>query len=74
MDLIIRDSFGKETHWPIEGASPNILRRFGWTRQSMKPGDQIEVVIHPREDGGAGGSLVTAVVNGQAVGARAKPI
>lgn len=73
MDLMIRDASGRETEWAIEAASPSILRQFGWTRESMKPGDQIEMVIHPRKDGAMGGSLVTAVVNGQAVGGASKP-
>jgi hypothetical protein len=73
MDLMIRDASGREMEWPIEGASPSIMRHFGWTRESMKPGDQIEMVIHPRKDGVMGGSLITAVVNGQAVGGPSKP-
>ena len=72
VDLLVRDTAGKEINWPIEGASPTNLRRFGWGRQSMKPGDQIELVIHPRRDGSIGGSMVTAVVNGQTVGATPK--
>lgn len=73
MNLVIRDSSGREMDWPIEAPSPSALRRFGWTRNSMKPGDEIEMVIHPRKDGSMGGSLVTAVVNGQAVGAGLRP-
>ena len=72
VEMLVRDNAGKETEWPIEGASPTNLRRFGWGRMSMKPGDQIEMVIHPRRDGGAGGSLVAAVVNGQVVGGAPK--
>ncbi len=68
VELVVREPSGKEAEWPIEGSSPSTLRRFGWTRVSMKPGDQIDLVIHPRRDGAAGGSLVTAVVNGQAIG------
>jgi hypothetical protein len=73
MDLMIRDSSGRETEWPIEGASPSIMGRFGWRRDSMKPGDRIEMTIHPRKDGSTGGSLVAAVVNGQTVGAASRP-
>ena len=73
VDLMARDPSGKETLYPIEGASPTTLRRFGWGRDSMKPGDQIEMVVHPRKDGTSGGSLVTAVVNGQTVGGPPRP-
>jgi len=72
VDMIVRDPAGKEADWSIEGANPGVLRRFGWTRSSLKPGDQIELVIHPRKDGSIGGSLVTAVVNGQTVGGAPK--
>ena len=72
VDLVVREPSGKEAEWPIEGSSPSTLRRFGWTRVSMKPGDQVEMVIHPRRDGGTGGSMVTAVVNGQVVGSAPK--
>jgi hypothetical protein len=72
VDLMVRDAAGKEAEWPIEGASPSMLSRFGWTRSSMKPGDHIDLVIHPRRDGSAGGSLVKATVNGQVVGEQPK--
>ena len=73
VDMMIHDPSGKDIVWPIEGASPTTLRRFGWGRDSMKPGDQIEMVVHPRKDGTNGGSLVTAVVNGRTVGGALQP-
>ncbi len=73
VDILIRDGAGRQTDWPIVGASPSILQRFGWRRDSIKPGDQIEMVVHPRTDGLSGGSLVTAVVNGRVVGGLVRP-
>jgi hypothetical protein len=58
-------STGKEVEWSIEGGSPNNLKRRGWTRDVMKPGDQIVIVIHPLKNGDNGGSLVKVTVNGQ---------
>jgi hypothetical protein len=73
VDLLIRDASGRQIDWPIIGASPSILQRFGWRSDSMKPGDRIEMVVHPRKDGASGGSLVTAVVNGRVVGGLPRP-
>ena len=44
--------------WSIEGGSLQTLRRGGFTRDAVKPGDKIIVTIHPRRDGAAGGALM----------------
>jgi hypothetical protein len=72
VQLLVKDSSGKEVEWSIEGSSPNNLARFGWTRNSLRSGDRVQAVIHPLKDGSIGGSLVKITVNGQVVGA-AKP-
>lgn len=53
-------------NWDIEGASPNIMLRQGWTKNTFKPGDKITIVGHPLKDGTKGGSLYYAIApNGQ---------
>ena len=47
--------------WDIEGASPNIMLRQGWTKNSFKPGDKITVIGHPLKSGEKGGSLYYAI-------------
>ena len=43
---------GKVETWGIEGMSPNYLGRRGWSKNSLKPGDKVSIVIRPmREDG-----------------------
>ena len=59
---------GVAAEWSIEGGSPNGLSRQGWRRSSIKEGDAIEITIHPLKDGTNGGSMMKAMVNGQAVG------
>lgn len=59
---------GVPQEWSIEGGSPNALSRQGWRRASIKEGDAIEITIHPLKDGTNGGSMMKAMVNGQAVG------
>jgi hypothetical protein len=56
---------GKEVEWSIEGGSPNNLARKGWSRNVMKAGDKISIVIHPLKNGEHGGSLMKATINGQ---------
>jgi hypothetical protein len=70
IQIVVKDPSGKDVEWSVEGGSPNGLSRDGWSRQSLKPGDKATVVIHPLKDGTNGGSLVSATVNGQAVGKR----
>jgi hypothetical protein len=43
--------------WSVEGSSPTVLARGGWTGALLKPGDRISVGIHPRKDRTAGGLL-----------------
>ncbi len=69
VQLLVKDPSGREVEWAIEGSSPNNLSRFGWTRNSLKTGDHVQVVVHPLKDGSIGGSLVKITVNGQVVGA-----
>jgi hypothetical protein len=59
---------GKLTEWSIEGGSPNGLKRSGWTKKSLNTGDKIVMKIHPLKDGSAGGSFMSATVNGKPLG------
>ena len=49
--LTAKDASGAEQHWRIETNSPNILRRRGWSDDSIKPGDQVTVEGYPARDG-----------------------
>lgn len=59
---------GKDVEWSIEGGSPNNLSRRGWSRNAMKAGDQVVVLIHPLKNGEPGGSLMKITVNGKTLG------
>lgn len=37
------DENGKTTNWNLELGSPNVLRRMGWKRNSLKEGDMVTV-------------------------------
>src|SRR5215831_8313663 len=69
LQVMVKDpSSGEVVEWSIEGGSPNGLSRQGWRRSSLKPGDQVEVLIHPLKNGANGGSLMKVSVNGQTIG------
>ncbi len=66
VQVISRDAAtGKDVEYSIEGGSPNNLARKGWSRNSLKVGDKVVVIIHPLKNGDNGGSLVKVSVNGQ---------
>jgi len=42
---------GEEEEWQVEGGSPNVLMRLGWTRDSLPPGTRIKVTGFQAKDG-----------------------
>lgn len=46
-----RDDNGTAETWNAGGPSPNQLSRAGWTRDTVKPGDQITVAGYRNRDG-----------------------
>lgn len=51
-----------EVEWSIEGRSPNVLSRRGWTRKVLEPGDKVTVVIYPLKSGEPGGAFVRLIL------------
>lgn len=69
IQLVVQGTDGKPIEWSIEGNSPSVLSRQGWTKRSLKVGDTITVTLHPLKDGSIGGDLVKAVLaDGKVVG------
>lgn len=46
---------GRVVHWSIELNSPNNLRRQGWRRTSLRPGEEVTLRMNPLRDGHHGG-------------------
>lgn len=42
---------GTIERWKVEGGSPNVLQRLGWTRDSLPAGTKIKVTGSPAKDG-----------------------
>lgn len=40
----VKDDSGKTAEWTGELPSPNLLSRRGWSRSTLKPGDQVTVI------------------------------
>jgi len=60
---MVLDPDGSEPmKWNIVTSGPAILKRFGWTQRSLKPGDRVSVVCNPMSDGSHGGRLHTVVL------------
>lgn len=49
--LDVKDKNGNTVHWGVETNSPAILGRAGWTKRSVKPGDEITIILCPARNG-----------------------
>ena len=69
----VRDSKGDVKDWIVEHAAPTQMTRNGWTKDSLKPGDEVVAETHPAKNGantglsGASTSILKFVVNGHAL-------
>ena len=48
--LDVKDKNGSIVHWAVETNSPGILSRAGWTRRSIKPGDEVTIILCPAKN------------------------
>jgi hypothetical protein len=66
----VKDSQDEVKDWIIELGAPTILSRMGWTKDALKPGDEVVAETHPAKNGvptglsGASTTLLKFVVNG----------
>jgi Family of unknown function (DUF6152) len=59
--LNVQNSQGGVDVWGFEGMSPNFLGRRGWTRNSLKPGDQVTITFYPfKSPSQKGGAFLSA--------------
>ena len=47
----VKDKNGSVVHWGVETNSPAILTRAGWTSRSVKPGDEVTIILCPAKNG-----------------------
>ncbi len=71
--LIVPDGRGQGMKYSIEGGNPGLMRRQGFGRGSMKPGDKVTVYIAPLKSGLPGGAInAVHLPNGTMLGERKK--
>jgi hypothetical protein len=63
-----KDSSGNVENWTCEATSPNFLLRRGWTKSTLKPGDEITASGHRAKNGAPLLRLMKIVVNGKEYG------
>jgi hypothetical protein len=61
--LEVKGVDGKTAIWNLEGTSPSILMRDGWSSHSLKAGDEVMVTIDPLRSGATGGAWIGQRIN-----------
>lgn len=65
---------GKQVKYSIEGGNPGLMRRQGFGKGSMAPGDKVTVYMAPLRNGQMGGAVnAVRLKTGQTLGERKKP-
>ena len=54
LTFTVKDDNGKAVEWQGELPSPNLLSRRGWSRSTLKPGDQVTIIGAPAKNGEKG--------------------
>jgi hypothetical protein len=49
--MSVDEADGTTTRWMVETSNPNGLMRLGWTKNSLKPGDEITIEAYRAKDG-----------------------
>jgi hypothetical protein len=63
----VKDDKGAIVHWAGEMNSPGVLKAAGWTKNTLKAGDQITVTLRPNKFGTPVGLLsrTNMLINGK---------
>jgi hypothetical protein len=71
LQLDVTDDHGQVVQWSAETENPSSMVHYGYTKQSMKPGDQVTVTVVPVKNGKPFGRIVEVVLpNGQKLAGR----
>ncbi len=47
----VTDDKGNVEHWVAETTNPAMLNRVGWSKETLKPGDQVTLFVNPNKVG-----------------------
>ena len=59
----VKDEKGNVVHWSAEISSVFHLAKAGWRRDSIKPGDQVTVVLSPSKVGSPAGNIAVGILS-----------
>ena len=71
LHIDVKEDNGTVQRWTLEMSPPTMLSRKGWTKESVRPGDDVAIETHPAKNGIplgiSSGSfyILRAVVNGK---------
>ena len=53
----VKDDKGNVTHWVTSTEPPAVMTELGWTRKSLKPGDEVTAYVYAAKNGAPVGNL-----------------
>ncbi len=56
------DASGNVVHWVVETSNPPDMINSGWSKQSLKPGDQVTITVEPVKNGRPVGHLLEVIL------------
>jgi hypothetical protein len=59
IEIDVPNANGGMDRWGVECNSPNNLARQGWKSSTLKPGDQVTILVHPLRSGEKGGRFIS---------------
>nr|TFG55492.1 MAG: hypothetical protein E4H34_00370 [Hyphomicrobiales bacterium] len=59
LTITVVNANNEEEEWALEGGNLMGLYRAGWYKDTVKPGNEVTVALHPRADGDPGGSIMS---------------
>jgi hypothetical protein len=55
--LDVKDDSGNAVHWIVEAQNPVSMMQIGWSKNTFKPGDEVEIDAMPAKNGNPVGFL-----------------
>lgn len=74
MQIDVTGDEGETITWTLEMTAPSFLIRAGWTRSTVRAGDEVTAVVRPLVNGDPGGLFVSVTApNGTTYSERGQP-
>jgi len=68
LEMVVTEN-GQQKTYDFEGGAVAVLKKFGWTKDTVKAGDTITLTAHPFKDGKPGGSIdFVTLTDGRKIG------